>query len=99
MARQNRSEVVDPQEVTTFHCVNRAVRRAMLCRVDPYSGKSYEHRRAWVRDRLEFLSGSYAIDVLAYACMGNHLHVILRNRPDVVRQWSDEDVARRIWAL
>ena len=31
--------------------------------------------------------------------MGNHLHAILRNRPDVVAAWSDEEVARRIWNL
>ena len=27
--------------------------------------------------------------------MSNHLHVILRNRPDVVALWSDSEVARR----
>ena len=25
----------------------------------------------------------------------NHLHVVLRNRPDVVQEWSDDEVARR----
>jgi len=99
MARQNRAEVFDPSEVTVMHCVNRAVRRAMLCGRDPISGQSFEHRREWVRRRLVFLAANYGIDVLGYAVMGNHLHVILRNRPDVVRQWSDEDVARRIWNL
>jgi len=39
------------------------------------------------------------IDVLGYAVMGNHLHVILRNRPDVVQEWADEEVAQRIWQL
>ena len=29
--------------------------------------------------------------------MVNHVHVILRNRPDVVAGWSDEEVARRWW--
>lgn len=99
MARQNRSDVFDPSEVSVLHCVNRAVRRAMLCGVDPYSGESYEHRRDWIQKRLEFLAAQYGIDVLGYAIMGNHLHVILRNRPDVVRTWSDEEVARRIWNL
>ncbi len=33
------------------------------------------------------------------AVLGNHLHVILRNRPDVVETWTDEEVARRIWNL
>lgn len=99
MARQNRREVFDPQEVSVMHCINRAVRRAMLCGVDHYSGKSYEHRRDWVKQRLIFLAGQYGIDVLGYAVMGNHLHVILRNRPDVVQTWADEDVAARIWNL
>ena len=31
--------------------------------------------------------------------MSNHLHVILRNRPDVVETWSDEEVARQWWQL
>jgi len=99
MARLNRSEIFDPNEVSVMHCINRAVRRAMLCGVDHYSGKSYEHRRDWVKQRLVFLAKHYGIDVLGYAVMGNHLHVILRNRPDVVKSWSDEEVARRIWFL
>ena len=31
--------------------------------------------------------------------MVNHVHVILRNRPDVVAGWSDEEVAQRWWQL
>ena len=99
MARQNRCEVFDPNEVSVVHCINRAVRRAMLCGVDRYSGKSFEHRRNWVKDRLKHLEKHYGVDVLGYAIMGNHLHCILRNRPDVVKTWSDEEVARRIWFL
>ena len=96
MARQNRADIFDPREVTVLHCIQRAVRRAMLCGVDPISGKSFEHRRQWIRDRLEELAGIFGIDVLGFAIMGNHLHVILRNRPDVVKPWSDEQVARVI---
>jgi hypothetical protein len=33
--------------------------------------------------------------VLSYAILRNHLHVILRNRPDVVAAWSDQEVAVR----
>jgi len=75
------------------------VRRAFLCGRDPVSGKSYEHRKAWIRDRLEQLAAIFAIDVLDYAVLSNHFHVILRNRPDVVKQWSDKEVARRWWNL
>jgi REP element-mobilizing transposase RayT len=71
----------------------------MLCGFDKYTGQDYEHRRDWVKDRLVFLASQYGIDVLGYAIMGNHLHVILRNRPDVVETWSDDEIARRIWFL
>jgi len=56
MARQNRSEIFDPLEASVCHCINRAVRRAMLCGEDPVTGKSFEHRREWVRERLIFLA-------------------------------------------
>lgn len=29
--------------------------------------------------------------------MDNHLHLVLRNRPDIVASWADEEVARRWW--
>ena len=53
MARRNRAEIVVADEVGVYHCVLRVVRRAFLCGVDPVSGNSYDHRRAWIRDRLE----------------------------------------------
>ena len=50
MARQNRRDIFDPNEVGAFHVVQRTVRRAWLCRMDPVSGKSFEHRRTWIQD-------------------------------------------------
>ena len=32
----------------------------MLCGKDPYSGKSYEHRRDWIQRRLKFLAEKIA---------------------------------------
>jgi hypothetical protein len=90
--------VIDEDRVGTYHCINRCVRRAYLCGNDSVSGKSYEHRRAWLQNRLEELAGLFAIDVLAFAVMSNHIHVVVRNRPDVVAGWSDKEVARR-WLL
>jgi hypothetical protein len=29
--------------------------------------------------------------------LSNHLHIVLRNRPDIVQSWSDVEVARRWW--
>ncbi len=99
MARQNRRDIFDPNEVGVYHSVQRTVRRAWLCGLDPLSGKSFEHRRTWIQDRLQELSASFGIDCLSFAVMVNHVHVILRNRPDVVAGWSDEQVARRWWQL
>lgn len=45
MARQNRRDIFDPNEVGVYHSVQRTVRRAWLCGLDPLSGKSFEHRR------------------------------------------------------
>jgi len=73
----------------------RCVRRAFLCGDDPYTGQSFEHRRGWLRQRMEFLSGIFGIDCLTYAILSNHCHTVLRSRPDVVKLWSDEEVARR----
>ena len=89
MARMNRRDVFDPNEVMVLHCVQRTVRRAWLCGQDPLSGKSFEHRRIWIQDRLQELSANFGIDCLSFAVMVNHIHVILRNRPDVVGTWSD----------
>ena len=95
MPRQARGEVIDPAEVQVVHCVQRCVRRAFLCGEDPFSGESFEHRREWIRQRLEFLASVFGIDCLTYTVMSNHLHLVLRSRPDVVATWSDEEVARR----
>jgi len=99
MARRNRAEVVVADEVGVYHCVQRVVRRAFLCGVDPLSGNSYNHRRSWIRNRLESLAGLFSLEIAAFAVMSNHIHVILRIRPDVVALWSDQEVARRWLAL
>lgn len=95
MGRPARREQFLPSEVAIVHAVQRCVRRACLAGVDPVSGKDHSLRREWIRRRMEALASVFAVDVLTYAVMSNHLHLILRNRPDVVEQWSDEQVAIR----
>jgi len=99
MPRIRRRFLVDPAEVGVYHCINRCVRRSFLCGSDPVSGKNYEHRRQWMQDRIQFLAGHFGIDVLGFAVMSNHFHVIVRNRSDIVQGWSDTEVARRWWSL
>jgi putative transposase len=93
-----RSDTYDPTQVGTYHCVSRCVRRAFLCGFDNVTGKSFEHRRDWIRQRLAQLGNIFAIEIIAYAVMSNHLHSLLTTRPDLAQQWSDEEVAKR-WRL
>jgi len=95
MPRQARGEVIDPDVVQILHCVQRCVRKAWLCGTDPVTGQCFEHRRGWIRDRLEFLASVFAVDCLTFSVMSSHVHLVLRSRPDVVAAWSDDEVARR----
>jgi hypothetical protein len=90
-----RLQTVDPQTPGFFHCVSRCVRRAFLCGQDVYSGRSYEHRKAWVEERLLALAECFAVGLYAYAVMSNHVHVVLHVDPQEAYAWSDEEVAER----
>lgn len=80
--------------VSVYHCWTRCVRRAFLCGKDRYSGRDYEHRRDWIWDVEEQLAGLFAIEVEFRAEMQNHLHIVLRTRPDVVQRWPREKIVR-----
>lgn len=99
MGRRKRRELFISGEVGVYHCTQRAVRRALLCGDDPVTGKSFDYRRDWVQDRLRELAGSYGFDCLSYAVMQNHVHVVVRNRPDIIALWTNEQVAIRWWKL
>ena len=72
-----RSQQIDLSVTPYYHCVNRCVRRAFLCGEDHLTGKSYEHRREWIANKIKSLSETFAIDVAAYAVMSNHYHIVL----------------------
>ncbi|MCA9193832.1 MAG: hypothetical protein KDB03_18800 [Planctomycetales bacterium] len=95
MGRPARVEQFNASEIGIVHTIQRCVRRAFLTGVDEKTGKDYSYRREWIRRRMEALASVFGIDVLTYAIMSNHIHLILRNRPDVVAKWSDAEVALR----
>ena len=71
------------------------MRRSFLCGTDPLTGRDFEYRRDWIHAFLQQLAALFGVEVGFHAEMANHLHLILRARPDVVANWSDEEVARR----
>ncbi|MEZ5440245.1 MAG: transposase [Lysobacterales bacterium] len=94
-----RSAVAPAGSFGNYHCVSRCVRRAWLCGFDKLTGKSYEHRRSWLVDRMNQLGSIFAVRVLAYCAMSNHLHLALQFDPAWVESWSDQACAERWTAL
>lgn len=98
MSRKARKESINPSVIQVVHVWNRCIRGMQLCGTDPVTGVDHEHRRGWSRDRLEHLARIFSIEIITFAIMHNHTHLVLRSRPDIARKWSPETVARR-WLM
>ena len=98
MSRIARMEVFSPSEVAVVHVMNRVVRRCFLFGNDPVSGKNFDHRKIWIEDQLRLQAAHFGVDLLCFAILSNHFHLVLRSRPDVVKEWDDTEVARR-WLM
>ena len=68
----------------------------ILCGRDKFSGRSYEHRRSLIESELLRLTEIFFLDVVAYAVMSNHYHVVLyidqsaqksAGTKEIVTQW------------
>lgn len=90
-----RSTLVSVSDTPYYHVIGRCVRRAFLFGEDPLSGKSFNHRRAWLLDRLKLLADSFAIDLCAYALMSNHYHLVVHIDVERARDWSEREVIER----
>ena len=99
MARLSRAEIFDPSEIVAVHTIAKTVRACYLLGDDQLTGKNFDHRKHWFEDKLKQLAANFGIDLLAFACLSNHFHLVLRSRPDVVATWDDTEVAKRWWAL
>ena len=95
MMPKSRKTLIAVESTPYYHCVARCVRRAFLCGIDTLTGQNYEHRRAWLEDRLLELPKVFAIDIAAYAIMSNHYHVILHINTERAKSWSDYEIVER----
>ena len=92
---QARSKQVSLEVTPYYHCVSRCVRRAFLCGKDALTHKNFEHRRAWLENKLLEVSQSFMIDIVSYAIMSNHYHVVLCVDKDGAIKLSADEVINR----
>jgi len=90
-----RKNLVCVDDIPYYHVTSRCVRRAFLCGVDNVTGKSFEHRRRWIEDRVRILASLLSIELCAYAIMSNHYHLVVTLNPGEALGWSDDDVLER----
>ena len=91
--RLARAEIFDPSEIVAVHAMARTNRRCFLLGQDPLSGKNFDHRKRWIEEKLQLHASAFGIDLLAFTCLSNHVHLVLRSRPDVVQTCFQRDTA------
>ena len=87
--------LIDAETTPFYHVINRCVRMAYLCGEDKLTGKSFEHRRGWIVDKIKALSTIFCIDICAYAVMSNHYHLVLKIDLNEANALSHRDVISR----
>ncbi len=90
-----RADTVDPVNTHYYHVTSRCVRRAWLLGRDPLTGTNHDHRKIVFLNHLKHLSRFFAVQIMGYAIMSNHFHLVLRYDPTASRTWDDEEVTRR----
>lgn len=93
-----RSELVDLEKSSFYHCIVRCVRRSFLCGIDTETGQDFSHRKKWIEERILHLSTIFSIKVCAYAVMSNHYHTVLYIDEAQAKSWEDQEVIER-WKM
>ncbi len=58
-----RKKQISLTDTKYYQCISCCVMRAFLCGEDKLTGKSYEHRRDWVEEKLLMMEAVFCIDV------------------------------------
>ncbi len=85
-----RSKIVKADVPGCYHVTSRCVRQEFLL---DYEGQ-ISAKRLFISS-LKKQSQLMAVEVLAYAVMSNHVHLVVRIRPDVAQTWSAAEVVDR----
>ena len=94
-----RDGVIDPKTVGTYHCHNSCTQGNYLLGKDKTTGTDFSFRKLWVLLHLKFLASLFAIEIHDYNILCTHFHLLLRNRPDIVAKWTNEEVIDRALRL
>ncbi len=92
---QARRNLINLSDTPYYHCVNRCVRRVFLFGEDRHTGRSYEHRKQWIVDKIKELSSLFAIDIRAFAIFSNYYHIVMCVNEMRSLEWDDTDVVER----
>ena len=90
-----RRQLIDANATPFYHVINRCVRRAFLCGEDTLTGRSYQHRRGCIVDKIKALSAIFCIDICAYAVMSNHYHLVIEIDVDKAKSLTQKDIISR----
>ena len=90
-----RKHLIDPEARLFYHLISRCVRRSFLCGKDKRTGKDYGHRKQWIIDGINHLTPCFALNILSYAIMSNHFHLVVDYDPTANKDWTDQEVADR----
>lgn len=93
-----RRDKMNPAEIETHHVWSRCVARAFLFGVDPLTGDDFSYRMQWLESLTEYQASVFAVEVGNYHWMSNHIHGVLRNRPDIAATWGKEEICWR-WKM
>ncbi|MFL2870678.1 MAG: transposase [Pirellulaceae bacterium] len=94
-----RCKIIKQDRVGVYHVTTRCVQQMFLLGMDYLTGNDYGHRKSWIITWLKSLADVFLVDVCAFSILDNHVHLILRNRPDQLEELSDQDVANRLARL
>jgi putative transposase len=75
--------------------MSRCVRQDFLLDKVKMSKGNSNYRQDWIQRRLLYLSDIFAIDLMSFAIMDNHTHLVLFANLELAKKWSNIEVLKR----